>query len=267
VTLGSREAKVNKEEFLDVDREDWWLVDPAADRDLQLLRDQLGAALGYGAEQDWYTKPDRLVPLWNMIEARTDLATQLERATDAELQKSWVETMTQSKEAENKIAKGPDPGEAAAQPTAAVAGAVAPAAAAAPAAPAVKKASPFKKKDDAPSTTTPDEAASAPAAARSPFAPKPAADAEAAAPTAAPDGPAEVEHVDVEELKSSVSLLETAGIDLSAEDIDKLAAAPAFDERLAEATAELRAQAAAEGDDEDWDDDEEEEELEPAGET
>ncbi len=69
----------------------------------------------------------------------------------------------------------------------------------------------------------------------------------------------------MEELKSSVSVLESAGIQLSAEDIDKLASTPGFDERVAEAEAELRAAAAAADDDEDWE--EEEEELQPAGET
>jgi hypothetical protein len=47
----ARRLTVNKEEFLDVNREDWWLVDPAAPTEVQQMREQLGAALGYGTEQ------------------------------------------------------------------------------------------------------------------------------------------------------------------------------------------------------------------------
>jgi hypothetical protein len=282
---------VNKEEFLNVDREDWWLVDPDVDLELQQLRDQLGAALGYQSERDWYTKKEGLETLWTMVETREDLQSQLEMATAPDLQRTWVETVTKDKEEQNKKAKGPDPKEVAAKEAADKAAAEKAAAdkAAAAATPVARKASPFRK-DDGSSVAAEAEAPSAPSRPRSPFPTKSEA-AESQAPSApsgprspfpakappvepgvvtpaasAPDSPPEVEHIDVEELKSSVSVLESAGIELSAEDIDKLAATPGFDERVAEAEAELRAAAAAADDDEDWED-EEEEELQPAGET
>jgi hypothetical protein len=87
---------MNKEEFLDVTRPDWWLVDPQADFELAELRDRLGEALGYSGERDWYTRPDRLEPLWQLVEQRFDLAEQLDRAEVPDDQKAWIESAIQA---------------------------------------------------------------------------------------------------------------------------------------------------------------------------
>jgi hypothetical protein len=275
---------MNKEEFLDVNREDWWLVDPAAPDQVKQVRDELGAALGYQSEPDWYTKPERLESLWALVENNSELQAEFEAAaTDLDKRPVLVEKLTEKTEEAN----APEAAEAAEQAASAAPGATASTAPAPPEAPvAPPKKSLFHKaeaetaeSESAESTAATGAGVAAgsadttPLSKPSPFAKKPAESAEtattsppASGPTAATDGPVEVVHVDVEELKSEVSvLLESSAIDLNKEDVDKLAEDPNFDEHLAEASAALLSDAQGEDDDdEDWDDDLEEEELEPA---
>lgn len=273
---------MDKEEFLDVTRQDWWFVEPSDDSALNELRDRLGATLGYQSDRDWYTKKECLETLWPSIEGRNDLVTQLDDASDADRRKGWIETILQTKASEQESAQpskaaaaaglaasvaetGPGQAESAApkkslfgkKSSDSSASVAEPAAAEAPAGPEASVAS---------EAAAPPEAPTAP---RSPFGKKaadvaaaeeavPAAEAPAAEAPAAP-----VEHVDVDEFKKEISvLLENPSIPLNAEDLDELAADPEFDQKLAEATAAFAAELASEGDEDEWDEDDEEE-LEP----
>ena len=261
---------MNREEFVDENRDDWWLVDRQPDAEITTLRDQLGEALGFSSEPDWYTKPERLERLWQVVEQNPDLASKLDQAQDRDARKVWIESATEVIEAATATAQAGPAQTASAQsapasnaPTSA--SSTAPAQTAEPEAP--KRPGLFNKKaDESDAPTDPpssqNEAATEQAspANKSPFAKKSVAAEEES-----------VESVDVTELKESVSdLLADDSIPLNANDVDKLAARPNFDAEFAQATAAIQAEMDAADDDDDWDldgedfEDEGEEELERA---
>lgn len=269
---------MNKEEFLDESREDWWFVEPSDDAALSELRDRLGATLGYDSDKDWYTKRECLETLWASIEGRSDLVSLLDEASDTDRRNAWIETVIQTEESEEGSAQ---PSEATAAslgapPVTDTEPAQAEAAAAAKKSPFARKSSdssapvaepaapeaPVGPEASAASETT--ATPEAPAAPRSPFRKKAAevAPVEEVAPAAeAPAAP--VEHVNVEEFKKEISvLLENPSVPLNAEELDELAADPEFDQKLAEATAAFAAELESDGDEDEWDEDDEEE-MEP----
>ncbi len=145
--------RVEKEQFVDVESGNFWLLERGLEGQLLDARNELGKALGWGGTE-WWTEPQKLEEMYQHLEReRPELLRELDDVNDLDKQKRWVSDVTDTV---------PSVGASAAPPTVADAAvSVAPAApsaseAAAPTAPplAPRKVSPFAKKAAEPAQTT-----------------------------------------------------------------------------------------------------------------
>jgi hypothetical protein len=84
---------MDKEEFAAIDAESpWWLIAVEIDYSLVEARKDLGVALGYDRETQWWREKDKVEELYRTLEStRPTLLTELDLATDAPKQKEWLD--------------------------------------------------------------------------------------------------------------------------------------------------------------------------------
>jgi hypothetical protein len=238
---------MEKDQFVIVENQGWWLLEPDLDAVLDERRRTLGECWGW-TDLRWYAERLKLEEVYQFLELnRADLLRELDDATEVYKRQKWLDDVI--------TAKRP------AQPTHAeeAAPAANKAAEARPApAPAAKKASAFGRRapaegtpaDSAPAANPATPAAAGAAAAAegaqprkpSPFAKKAAPRTEPAAPVAAAGGAESVEQI----RESLSQLAADPNVPVNAQEVEELLKDPNFATNLAQAEAAIEAELEAE---------------------
>jgi hypothetical protein len=136
---------VEKEQFVDVESGNFWLLERELEGQLLDARNELGKALGWGGTE-WWTERQKLEEIYQHLEReRPELLRELDDVNDLDKQKRWVSDVTDTV---------PSAGADAAVSVAPAAPAASEAAAPTAPPPAARKVSPFAKKAAEPAQIT-----------------------------------------------------------------------------------------------------------------
>ena len=104
---------MQREQFLDLESEPWWLLERELDPALEERRRSLGQCWGW-TDVRWYADPRKLEELYLFLEQTVpDLLRDLDDAVDVDRRKKWLDELIEKKQpavgAETQEAAAPEP--------------------------------------------------------------------------------------------------------------------------------------------------------------
>lgn len=235
---------MERTQFVDVDNQGWWLLEPELEQALEERRQALGACWQWTGDSRWYTDPQKLEEVFRFIEyGRPDLLRGLDDAQDVYRRQQWLDDLMAAKnptgqeESPEPASAGPAAGaeeQVAAQPADGTGDSGQPAASAeATEQPETKKSSLFARKAAAVADEKAEEPAPSGAAAAAPAESTPARD----------DGQLHVISEQVQNVMADLSTDELAEIaknlGLTVQQVRDIVGDPAFASAVAAEQAEV----------------------------